>query len=145
MSNAIEQHLGEIPISEMSLSSRASNILEGRGKFTALDLLRSTREELLSISNFGEKSLAEVHAALAAIGVQSVGGKIVVRQINGHGEKHPRRGNDPSPEEIKKMCESLREDWTETENKRSTKSMENGKWTLPVVSASDFFEATQNY
>ena len=145
MSIEQHQHLGEIPISEMGLSNRASNILERRGKFTALDLLKSTREELLSISNFGEKSLAKVRAALAAIGVQSVGGKIVVRQINGHGEKHPRRGNDPSPEEIKKMCEGLREDWTETENKRSTKSMENGKWTPPVVSAPDFFEATQNY
>jgi DNA-directed RNA polymerase subunit alpha len=36
--------------------------------FTVNDLLHCTREDLLSISNFGEKTLEEVYKALESVG-----------------------------------------------------------------------------
>ena len=36
--------------------------------FTVDDLLHCTREDLLSISNFGEKTLEEVYKALESVG-----------------------------------------------------------------------------
>ncbi|MBN1393583.1 MAG: DNA-directed RNA polymerase subunit alpha [Pirellulales bacterium] len=58
----------EMSTAEIGLSVRTTNCLEERGIFTVSDLLNSTREELLSISNFGEKTLEEVYLALEAIG-----------------------------------------------------------------------------
>ncbi len=54
----------EMSTAEIGLSVRTTNCLEERGIFTVEDLLKSTREDLLSISNFGEKTLEEVYAAL---------------------------------------------------------------------------------
>ena len=53
---------------EIGLSVRTTNCLEERGIFTVNDLLNSTPEELLSISNFGEKTLEEVYKALEGVG-----------------------------------------------------------------------------
>ncbi len=53
---------------EIGLSVRTTNCLEERGIFTVNDLLHSTPEDLLSISNFGEKTLEEVYKALEGIG-----------------------------------------------------------------------------
>ncbi|MEX0939009.1 MAG: DNA-directed RNA polymerase subunit alpha C-terminal domain-containing protein [Pirellulales bacterium] len=58
----------EMSTAEIGLSVRTTNCLEERGIFTVFDLLNSTREDLLSISNFGEKTLEEVYAALESIG-----------------------------------------------------------------------------
>lgn len=57
----------EMSTAEIGLSVRTTNCLEERGIFTVLDLLNSTREDLLSISNFGEKTLEEVYQALEGI------------------------------------------------------------------------------
>ncbi len=53
---------------EIGLLVRTTNCLEEKGIFTVGDLLRSTRDELLKISNFGEKTLDEVYQALEKIG-----------------------------------------------------------------------------
>jgi DNA-directed RNA polymerase subunit alpha len=53
---------------EIGLSVRTTNCLEERGIFTVHDLLQCTREDLLSISNFGEKTLDEVYKALEGVG-----------------------------------------------------------------------------
>ena len=53
---------------EIGLSVRTTNCLEERGIFTVQDLLNSTRQDLLSIQNFGEKTLEEVYKALEGIG-----------------------------------------------------------------------------
>jgi DNA-directed RNA polymerase subunit alpha len=53
---------------EIGLSVRTTNCLEEKGIFTVEDLLNSTRDDLLSISNFGEKTLEEVYIALERIG-----------------------------------------------------------------------------
>lgn len=53
---------------EIGLSVRTTNCLEERGIFTVHDLLKCTRADLLSISNFGEKTLEEVYKALEKIG-----------------------------------------------------------------------------
>ncbi len=58
----------EMSTAEIGLSVRTTNCLEEKGIFTVRDLLHSTREDLLSISNFGEKTLEEVYKALEGIG-----------------------------------------------------------------------------
>jgi len=58
----------EMSTAEIGLSVRTTNCLEERGIFTVLDLLNCTRDDLLSISNFGEKTLEEVYKALEGIG-----------------------------------------------------------------------------
>lgn len=58
----------EMSTAEIGLAVRTTNCLEERGIFTVDDLLHCTRDDLLSISNFGEKTLEEVYKALEAIG-----------------------------------------------------------------------------
>lgn len=58
----------DMSTAEIGLSVRTTNCLEERGIFTVQDLLNCTREDLLSISNFGEKTLDEVYKALEGIG-----------------------------------------------------------------------------
>jgi DNA-directed RNA polymerase subunit alpha len=66
-SNELEEKL-EMSTAEIGLSVRTTNCLEERGIFTVHDLLKCTRSDLLSISNFGEKTLEEVYKALEKIG-----------------------------------------------------------------------------
>lgn len=58
----------EMSTAEIGLSVRTTNCLEEKGIFTVEDLLNSNRDDLLSISNFGEKTLEEVYKALEGIG-----------------------------------------------------------------------------
>jgi len=58
----------EMSTAEIGLAVRTTNCLEERGIFTVNDLLHCTREDLLSISNFGEKTLDEVYKSLENIG-----------------------------------------------------------------------------
>jgi DNA-directed RNA polymerase subunit alpha len=58
----------QMSCAEIGLAVRTTNCLEERGVFTVDDLLHCKREDLLSISNFGEKTLEEVYKALESIG-----------------------------------------------------------------------------
>ena len=58
----------EMRTAEIGLSVRTTNCLEEKGIFTVHDLLNCTRADLLSISNFGEKTLEEVYRSLEKIG-----------------------------------------------------------------------------
>ena len=58
----------DMSTAEIGLSVRTTNCLEERGIFTVNDLLHCTREDLLSISNFGEKTLEEVYKSLEGVG-----------------------------------------------------------------------------
>jgi DNA-directed RNA polymerase subunit alpha len=58
----------DMSTAEIGLSVRTTNCLEERGIFTVHDLLQCTRDDLLSISNFGEKTLEEVYKSLEGIG-----------------------------------------------------------------------------
>lgn len=58
----------DMSTAEIGLTVRTTNCLEERGIFTVRDLLNCTREDLLKISNFGEKTLEEVYKALDRIG-----------------------------------------------------------------------------
>ena len=58
----------EMSTAEIGLTVRTTNCLEERGIFTVDDLLHCTRDDLLGISNFGEKTLEEVYRALEGIG-----------------------------------------------------------------------------
>ncbi len=66
-SQTIEERL-DMSTAEIGLSVRTTNCLEERGIFTVKDLLHCTKKELLSISNFGEKTLEEVFSALESVG-----------------------------------------------------------------------------
>ena len=57
----------DMSTAEIGLSVRTTNCLEEKGIFTVQDLLNCTREDLLAISNFGEKTLEEVYKALEGI------------------------------------------------------------------------------
>ncbi len=65
-SRILQQRL-EMSTAEIGLTVRTTNCLEERGIFTVRDLLNCTRADLLSISNFGEKTLEEVYASLEKI------------------------------------------------------------------------------
>lgn len=58
----------DLSTAEIGLTVRTTNCLEEKGIFTVRDLLKSTPKDLLSISNFGEKTLEEVYLALEKIG-----------------------------------------------------------------------------
>ncbi len=66
-SRSLQQRL-EMSTAEIGLTVRTTNCLEERGIFTVHDLLNCSRNDLLSISNFGEKTLEEVYASLEKIG-----------------------------------------------------------------------------
>ena len=58
----------DLSTAEIGLAVRTTNCLEEKGIFTVRQLLNSTRDDLLSITNFGEKTLDEVYQALERIG-----------------------------------------------------------------------------
>ncbi len=60
---------------ESGVTVRNANCLEERGIFTVEDLLNCTRDDLLAISNFGEKTLEEVFKALESVGFYRSGRK----------------------------------------------------------------------
>lgn len=66
-SRSLHQRL-EMSTAEIGLSVRTTNCLEERGIFSVADLLNCTRDDLLGISNFGEKTLEEVYQALGSFG-----------------------------------------------------------------------------
>ncbi len=58
----------EMSTAEIGLSVRTTNCLDEQGICTVGDLLGCRREDLLCISNFGEKTLEEVYKALEKLG-----------------------------------------------------------------------------
>lgn len=68
----------QMSTAEIGLSVRTTNCLEERGIFTVHDLLNCTREDLLKISNFGEKTLEEVFKALECVGFYRNGQPVAV-------------------------------------------------------------------
>lgn len=71
-SRSLQQRL-EMSTAEIGLTVRTTNCLEEKGIFTVQDLLNTTRDDLLSISNFGEKTLEEVYKALEDVGFHRPG------------------------------------------------------------------------
>jgi DNA-directed RNA polymerase subunit alpha len=78
----------EMSTAEIGLTVRTTNCLEERGIFTVNDLLHCSREDLLGISNFGEKTLEEVYKALEGIGFYRKG-----QEVSGINSPH----NPPQP------------------------------------------------
>ncbi len=69
----------EMSTAEIGLTVRTTNCLEERGIFTVHDLLNTTPSDLLSISNFGEKTLEEVYKALESVGFHRDGDTLSAR------------------------------------------------------------------
>lgn len=63
----------DLSTAEIGLTVRTTNCLEERGIFTVRDLLNTSRSDLLSINNFGEKTLEEVYKSLEAVGFMRPG------------------------------------------------------------------------
>ncbi|MDR7401378.1 MAG: DNA-directed RNA polymerase subunit alpha [Armatimonadota bacterium] len=61
--------LAAMPIEELDLSVRPYNCLKRAGINTVGDLIQRTEEEIVSVKNFGRKSLDEVREKLAALGL----------------------------------------------------------------------------
>lgn len=68
LQNETQKDRLEMSTAEIGLAVRTTNCLEEKGVFTVYDLLNCSRDDLLSISNFGEKTLEEVYKALEGIG-----------------------------------------------------------------------------
>lgn len=73
-SEDLERRL-EMSTAEIGLAVRTTNCLEEKGVFTVNDLLHCSPDDLLSISNFGEKTLEEVYKALENVGFHRPGAK----------------------------------------------------------------------
>jgi len=58
----------DLSTAQIGLTVRTTNCLEERGIFTVRDLLNTSPNDLLGITNFGEKTLEEVYQSLAKIG-----------------------------------------------------------------------------
>ena len=58
----------KLSCAEIGLSVRTTNCLDEQGITTVADLLQRKRADLLSIPNFGEKTLEEVLGALERLG-----------------------------------------------------------------------------
>ncbi len=58
----------EKPLAELGFEARACNLLKEAGVITLKDLLSRTKEELLDIHGFGEKTLDKVEARLKELG-----------------------------------------------------------------------------
>ena len=65
----------QLSTSEMGLPVRTTNCLDEHGISTIGDLLKCTREELIAVPNFGEKTLEEVYKALEKLGFYRKGRK----------------------------------------------------------------------
>lgn len=57
-------------LEDLGFDTRACNLLRSRGVLTLRDLLSQSREELLDINNFGEKSLVKVEERLHELGYE---------------------------------------------------------------------------
>lgn len=145
MSNS--PNLSHISIGELDIPPRTSNALESGGIFTILDLLMHTQKELLSIPNFGQKSMQQVREALAAIGIRRVNGQILIERMN-VSSSPGRQEDDPSLEEIRHACERIRDGWTEAERKKraqdGTKKGAGNSWIPPTVQTPNFFDPAQD-
>ncbi|MEN1679981.1 MAG: DNA-directed RNA polymerase subunit alpha C-terminal domain-containing protein [Planctomycetota bacterium] len=75
----LQQRL-EMSTAEIGLAVRTTNCLEEKGVFTVNDLLHCSPDDLLSISNFGEKTLEEVYKALENVGFYRPGHKPAVME-----------------------------------------------------------------
>lgn len=70
VSPTIETNEGmSIPIEELNLTQRSYNCLKREGIETLADLLNRSEQDLLSIRNFGEKSINEIKDNLASRGL----------------------------------------------------------------------------
>ena len=69
-----------LPISELELSVRASNCFREENIKVIADLVKRTEEEMLSLRNFGKKSLVEVKELLVGMGL-SLGMKVDTKKL----------------------------------------------------------------
>jgi len=87
----------EMSTAEIGLTVRTTNCLEDRGIFTVQDLLNCTRDDLLAISNFGEKTLEEVYRALEGVGFYRPSRQHLAEEAEAAANQRPRTGGSRPP------------------------------------------------
>ncbi|MCX5726151.1 MAG: DNA-directed RNA polymerase subunit alpha [Candidatus Saganbacteria bacterium] len=70
----VEESVMEMSIDDLELSARSSNCLKRAGVKTIRELIKRTEDELMSVKNFGAKSLREVGEKLAEYKLGMKGG-----------------------------------------------------------------------
>lgn len=60
----------DLPLAETELSVRVINTLEKRGIFLVRNLLTQTRDMLLDIANFGDKTMTEITDVIVGLGLE---------------------------------------------------------------------------
>jgi DNA-directed RNA polymerase alpha subunit len=80
--SALSSEAREMPLSQLDISVRSCNTLEREGIHVVEDVTKRTEEDLLSIFNFGVKSIEELYLALARVGVR-MNGVLVERKGGG--------------------------------------------------------------
>lgn len=95
----------DIPVGDFELSVRSRNCLKKMNIRTLGDLLKTTEQELLSYKNFGETSLDEIKALLAAKGFR-LGQASEDGKSGATGETKP-DGNQIAPELLAKSVAEL--------------------------------------
>ncbi|MDP7069255.1 MAG: DNA-directed RNA polymerase subunit alpha C-terminal domain-containing protein, partial [Candidatus Peribacteraceae bacterium] len=125
-------------LSQLDISMRSCNTLGREGIHFVEDVTNRTEEELLSIFNFGVKSINELYLALAQVGVR-MNGVLVERtgggDFNGHSR---RRSSEPSADDIRARCLEIQASWTESEHQRRLgKTSVQESWLPPSVHIDD--------
>jgi len=96
----------EIPVTDFELSVRSRNCLKKLNIHTVGDLLRISEPELLSYKNFGETSLNEIKALLAAKGLR-LGQALDDPRFAGQVRQPPPPPGDVPPEVLGKSVNDL--------------------------------------
>jgi hypothetical protein len=128
----------KMPLSQLDISMRSCNTLGREGIHVVEDVTNRTEEELLSIFNFGVKSINELYLALAQVGVR-MNGVLVERKGGGDFNGHSRRrSSEPSADDIRARCLEIQASWTESEHQRRLgKTSVQESWLPPSVHIDD--------
>ncbi len=87
--HGVNEHLFR-RVAELELSVRPSNCLKTANISTIADLVQKTESELLKTKNFGKKSLDEIKAILAEMGL-SLGMRLDLEELERLRADHERR------------------------------------------------------
>ena len=136
--SALSSEAREMPLSQLDISMRSCNTLGKEGIHVVGDVTKRTEKDLLSIFNFGEKSIDELYLALAEVGVR-INGVLVERKRGGDFNGHSRRrSSEPSAGDIRARCLEIQASWTESEHQRRLgKTGVQESWLPPSVHIDD--------
>ncbi len=111
----VEPEQTDIPLDHLGLSSRTFNALRRGGITTTGALLEKSKDELLGLKNFGEKSWNEVQEQLAKMGLLEIAEGDETEQVEG--EQVSGEEEEPEESELELMRRKLQERFQVKEGK----------------------------